>query len=192
MCRQQSACCAASFRSVDRGRTSACRAPPRSCSRMLARPRRPHRRLQAVPGADAAFCVLALVASTHGAVRVLEQAVRAAVGTGALGVWRAAACGRASRYFSGKPGLSLVYPGFTWVLGRHPPVGRAVLAPARCTPLSVRGLARGTCRGVPPPPSCSHVLREWGRLGAKGGVFEDDAHIMVYNSQRFQYCVPER
>ena len=122
-------------------------------------------------------CLLALVASTHGAVRVLEQAVRAAVGTGALGVWRAAACGRASRYFSGKPGLSRVYPGFTWVLGRHPPVGRAVLAPARCTPLSVRGLARGTCRGVPPPPSCSHVLREWGRLGARGGVFEDDPHI---------------
>ena len=53
---------------------------------MLARPRRPHRRLQAVPGADAAFCVLALVASTHGAVRVLEQAVCAAVGAVALRV----------------------------------------------------------------------------------------------------------
>ena len=70
----------------DQFRTSACRAPPRSCSRMLARPRRPHRRLQAVPGADAAFCVLALVASTHGAVRVLEQAVCAAVGAVALRV----------------------------------------------------------------------------------------------------------
>ena len=112
MCRQQSACCAASFRSVDRGRTSACGAPPRSCSRMLARPRRPHRRLQAVPGADAAFCVLALVASTHGAVRVLEQAVRAAVGTGALGVWRAAAYVDASRYFS----RNLDFLGYTRVL----------------------------------------------------------------------------
>ena len=34
-------------------------------------------------------CLLALVASAHGAVRVLEQAVRAARGAGALGVGRA-------------------------------------------------------------------------------------------------------
>ena len=116
----------------------------------------------------------ARIAAAYGTVRVLEQELRAASSALALGQGDMASCaayvGRdASRYFSGKPGLSRVYPGFTWVLGRHPPVGRAVLAPARCTPLSVRGLARGTCRGVPPPPSCSHVLREWGRLGARGG-----------------------
>ena len=116
MCRQQSACCAASFRSVDRGRTSACGAPPRSCSRMLARPRRPHRRLQAVPGADAAFCVLALVASTHGAVRVLEQAVRAAVGTGALGVWRAAAVDARPGIFQSIFRVNLDFLGYTRVL----------------------------------------------------------------------------
>ena len=43
---------------------------------------------------------LALVAAAHGAVRVLEQAVRAAVGAVALRVGRGI-CGRALGYFSG-------------------------------------------------------------------------------------------
>ena len=44
---------------------------------------------------------LALVASAHGAVRVLEQAVRAAVGAGALGV--------GARGIDADPGISRVY-----------------------------------------------------------------------------------
>ena len=79
---------------------------------MLARPRRPHRRLQAVPGAEAAFCVLALVASTHGAVRVLEQAVRAAVGAGALGVGRARHMWTRTRVFLGYAWTFAGIPGF--------------------------------------------------------------------------------
>ena len=48
---------------------------------------------------------LALVAAAHGAVRVLEQAVRAAVGAGTLGVGRA-------RHVDARSGISRVYLDF--------------------------------------------------------------------------------
>ena len=56
------------------------------------------------------------IAAAHGTVRVLEQELRAASSALALGDMASCAAhvGRdASRYFSGKPGLLQVYPGFT-------------------------------------------------------------------------------
>ena len=77
-----------SQRRAQRGRPAAppagrlaCGAPGPGWRLMSARPHRQHRHLQAVPGA-APMLPLALVASAHGAVRVLEQAVRAAGGAG--------------------------------------------------------------------------------------------------------------
>ena len=60
----------------------------------------------------------ARIAAAYGTLRVLEQALRAASSALALGQGDMASCaayvGRdASRYFSGKPGLLQVYPGFT-------------------------------------------------------------------------------
>ena len=88
----------------------------------------------------------ARIAAAHGTVRVLEQELRAASSALALGQGDMASCaayvGRdASRYFSGKPGLLQVYPGFTGV-GL---VSSKFMAPdhtaSKSEPGSVRGLS---------------------------------------------------